>query len=106
MAIMKKDKDMKRDDIDFQCTNNAVAVKWFHNRGGMVGTCLEECKKVPTAIGRLKGQTTKIPVPGPEIIKDCSSGVGGVDLLDQKAVTYKLDCKSSDGHYYLRYFLI
>ena len=97
---------MKRGDIDFQYANNAVAVKWFDNRRGMVGTCLEECKKVPTAIGRLKGQTTKIPVPCPEIIKDYTSGVGGVDLLDQKAVAYKLDCKSSDGRYYLRYFLI
>ena len=56
---------MKRGDIDFQYANNAVAVKWFDNRRGMVGTCLEECKKVPTAIGRLKGQTTKIPVPCP-----------------------------------------
>ena len=26
---MKKDKDMKRGDIDFQYTNNAVDVKWF-----------------------------------------------------------------------------
>ena len=29
MAIMKKDKDMKRVDIDFQYTNKVVAVKWF-----------------------------------------------------------------------------
>ena len=26
---MKKDKNMKRGDIDFQYTNNAVDVKWF-----------------------------------------------------------------------------
>ena len=41
---MKKDKDMERNDIDFQDSNNVVAVKWFDNRGvTMVGTCLEEC---------------------------------------------------------------
>ena len=27
MAFMKKDKDKKRDDIDFQFANNVVAVK-------------------------------------------------------------------------------
>ena len=46
MAIIKKDKDMKRDDIDFQYANNVVAVKWFDNRGvTMVRTYLEECNK-------------------------------------------------------------
>ena len=57
MAIMKRDKDMKRGDIDFQYANNVVAVKWFDNRGlTMVGTCLEECSKVPTVARRVKGQ--------------------------------------------------
>ena len=43
MAIMKKGKDMKRGDIDFQYANNVIAVKWFENRRvTMVGTCLEE----------------------------------------------------------------
>ena len=32
MTIMKKDKDMKRGDIDFQYANNVIAVKWFNNR--------------------------------------------------------------------------
>ena len=31
MAIMKKDKDMKRGNIDSQYANNVVAVKWFNN---------------------------------------------------------------------------
>ena len=36
---MKKDKDMKRGDSDFQYSNNGVAVKWFNNREvTMVGT--------------------------------------------------------------------
>ena len=47
MAIMKKDKDMKKGEIDFQYANYVVDVKWFDNRGvTMVGTCLEECNKV------------------------------------------------------------
>ena len=41
---MKKDKDMKKGDIDFQYVNNMfVAVKWCDNYGmRMIGTCLEE----------------------------------------------------------------
>ena len=105
MAITKKDRDMKRGDIDFQYDNNVVAVKWFDNRGvAIVGTCLEECNKVSTVTRRVKGQSARIPVPCPEIIKDYNSGMGGVDLLDQKTAAYKLDRKSSGGCYYLRLF--
>ena len=28
-AVMKKNKDMKRGDVDFQYANNVVVVKWF-----------------------------------------------------------------------------
>ena len=68
----------------------------------MVGTCLEECDKILTVLRRVKRQSAKIPVPCPEIIKDYNSGMGGVDLLDQKTAAYKLDHKSSGGRYYLR----
>ena len=76
---------------------------WFDNSGvTMVGTWLEECDKISSVSRRVKGQSAKIPVPCPEIMKDCNSGMGGVDLLDQKTAAYKLDCKSSGGCYYLR----
>ena len=82
---MKKDKDMKRGDIDFQLANNVVAVKWFDNRGvTMVGTYLEECNKLSTVTRRVKAQSAKIPVSCSEIIKDYNSGMDGADLLDQK----------------------
>ena len=71
MAIIKKDKDVKRGDIDFQYANKVVAVKWFANRGvTMVGTCLEECNQVSTVTRGIKGHSTRIPVPCPKIIKD------------------------------------
>ena len=82
-----------------------VAVKWSDNCGvTMVGTYLEECNKVSTVKCRVKGQNAKIPVPCSEIIKDYNSGMGGVDLLDQKTATYKLDRKLSGGRFYLRLF--
>ena len=105
MAIMKKDKDMKRGDIDFQYVNNVLVVKWSDNSVViMVGTFLEECSKVSTVIRRVKGQSAKIPVLCPEIIKGYNSGMDGVDLLHQKTAAYKLEHKSSDGRYYLRLF--
>ena len=83
-----------------------VAVKWFDNRGvTIVGTCLETCnEKVSTVTRRVKGQSAKIPVPCPEIIKDYNSGMDVVDLLDQKTVAYTLERKSSGGSNYLRLF--
>ena len=71
MAVMKKDKDMKRGDVDFQYANNVVAVKWFGNHGvTMVRTCHEECDKISTVSCRVKGQSAEIPVPCLEIMKD------------------------------------
>ena len=40
----------------------------------------------------------------PEIIKDYSSGMGGVDLHDQITAAYKLDRKSSGGCYCLKLY--
>ena len=105
MDVMKRDKDIKRGDVDFQYANNVVTVKWFENHGvPMVGTCLEEYDKILTVSRRVKGQSVKIPVGCPEIIKDYNSGMGGADLLNQKTAAYKLDCNSSGGRYYLRLF--
>ena len=104
-AVLKNDNDMKRGDLDFQNANNVVPAKWFGNRGvTMIGTCLEECDKISTVSCRVKGQSAKLPVPCPEIIKDYNSGTSGVDLLDQKTAVYKLDRKSSGGRYYMVVF--
>ena len=82
-----------------------IAVKWFDNRGvTIVGTWLEECDKISTVSRRVKGQSAKIPLPCPEIIKDYNYVMGGVDLLDQKTAVYKLDRMSCCGRYYLRLF--
>ena len=105
MAIMKKDEDMKRRNIDFQYANNVVAVKCFDNHGvAIVGTCLEEYNKVSTVTRIDKGQSANIPVRCPEIIKDSNSSLGGVDLLNQNTAADELDRKSSGGRYYLRLF--
>ena len=66
--------------------------------------CLEEYDKVSTVTRKVKGQSTKIPVPRPEIIKGYNSGMGGVDLLDQKTASYKLAPSHLVGVITLDYF--
>ena len=54
---MKKDKDMKRGNVDFQYANNGVAVKQFGNHGvTVVRTCHEERDKISMVSLRVKGQ--------------------------------------------------
>ena len=66
---MKKDKDIKRDDIDFQYASSVVATKSFDNFGvAIIGTCLQDCNEVSSFTRRVK-----IPVPCPEIIKITTS---------------------------------
>lgn len=105
MPIMKNDKLMKRGDVEFQYSINVVAVKWFDNRGvTLVGTNLDGCDQVSSVLRRVKGQSAKVPVSCPAIVKEYNAGMGGVDLLDQRTAAYKLDRKASSGRYYLRLF--
>ena len=105
MAVMKKDNVMKRGDIDFQCADNIVPVKWYDNCGvALVGTCLESCNQISSVSRRLKDKSPIIPVPCPSIVKEYNNGMSGVDLLDQRTAAYKFDRKSSSGRYYLILF--
>ena len=105
MAVMPNDSNMKRGDIEFQFSENIAAVKWFDNRGvTLVGTALEGCDQISSVSRRAKGQSSKVTVPCPKMVKDYNSNMGGVDLLDQKTAVYRLDRKSSGGRYYLRLF--
>ena len=105
MPQLIEDNKMKRGDHQFMYTDKEVAVKWFDNRGvTIIGSSLEGTDEVSSILRRCKGQSSKVSVPCPTLIKDYNSNMGGVDLLDQKTAAYKLDRKSSGGRYYLRLF--
>ena len=91
MAILKKDKDMKRGGIDFQYTSNVVAVKWIDN--GLIVT------------RRAKGQSAKIPNYQSAKLSKVTTPVWVVLISSiKKTAAYKLNRKSSGGRYYLRLF--
>ena len=65
---------------------------------------LEGCNQISSVSRRAKDKSAKIPVLCPSIVKEYNSGMGGVDLLDQRTAPYKMYTESSSGRYYLRLF--
>ena len=89
MAVMPNDSNMKRGDIEFQFSENIAVVKWFDNCAvTLVGTALEGCDQISSVSRRAKGQSSKVTVPCPKMVKDYNSTMGVVDLLDQKTAVY------------------
>lgn len=105
MPVLKDDKSMKRGDIDFHFSDQVTALKWYDNKAVcLLSTNLEESKSVSNVQRRQKGHSAKIAVQCPQVVKQYNSGMGGVDLMDQRCAAYHLDRKSSGGRYYLRLF--
>ena len=105
MPTLKEDKAMKRGEIDFHFSDDVTALKWYDNKAvTLISTNIPSSKNVTVVQRRQKKQSAKIAVPCPEIVKKYNSGMGGVDLMDQRCAAYHLDRKSSGGPYYLRLF--
>ena len=51
----------------------------------------------------MKGSANKMPINCPNLVKLYNNGMGGVDIMDQKAAAYRLDRKSK-FRFYLRIF--
>ena len=96
MQTLLPDKAMKRGDINF--------CQWFDNNCGLAGPNIEGIHETSSVLRRVKGKREKSAVACPNIVKMYNANMGGVDILDQKTATYRLDRKSSGGRYYLRLF--
>ena len=94
MEKTKRDKDMKREDIDLTHSENIAAVKWFDNRHvTLIGTFLEGCSMVSSVSWPMKRQGTIFLIACQRMIKEYNSGIGYVDLMNQKTASYKLNRK-------------
>ena len=53
---------------------------------------LKKCRK--------KGSNEKEAVTSPNVVRQYNSNMGGVDLIDQKKVTYQFDHRSKSKYYF------
>ena len=104
MPRFKPDKEMKRGDCQFLFSQDVVCCKWMDNRSvTMIATNVEGCNSLATVQRRAKGAANKITVNCPTLVKQYNSGMGGVDLMDQRTAAYRLD-RRSKVRFYLRIF--
>ena len=78
--------------------------KWMDNRSVLfLLSALEGMNDILSVQRREKSSKTNSSVPCPKVVKLCNSGMGGVDLMDQRTAVYRLDRKSS-VRFYLQFF--
>ena len=83
---------MKRGDCEFNCSDNTMASKWIDNRLVLLlPSALERMNDILSVQRKEKGSKTKPLVPCPKVVKLYNSGMGGVDLMDQRNAAYRLD---------------
>ena len=102
---MKPEKQIKRRDHQYQFTEKVACCKWFDRQSvKMLFSNSSGMQLTSTVQWRMKGSSTKIPVPCPDVIKTHNQGTGGVDLVYQKAAAYHLDSKFSIRFYLCIFF--
>ena len=83
-----------------------MACKWMDNRSVLLlSSALEGMNDILSVQRREKGSKTKSTLPCPKVVKLYNSGMGVVDLMDQRTAAYCLERKSS-VRFYLRVFFV
>ena len=90
MPNMIDDKQMKRGDCEFLFSGSTMAYKWMDNRSVLLlSSALEEMNEISVQ-RREKGSKTKSSIPCPKVVKLYNSGMGRIDLMDQRTAAYRL----------------
>ena len=80
---------MKRGDCKFLFSGNTMAWKWMDNRSVLLlSSALEGMNDILSVQRREKGSKTKSLVPCLKVVKIYNSGMGGIDLMDQRNAAY------------------
>ena len=104
MPEMPNDKKMCRGDFEYQYSDKVGCCKWKDSRAvTMLFSNVQGMESTSNVLRRQKGSASKMQVACPDVIKTYNKGMGGVDLMDQRAAAYRLDRKSS-VRFYLRIF--
>ena len=84
-----------------------MACKWVDNPSVLLlsSALEEEMNEILSVQRREKGLKANSSVPCPKVVKLYNSGMGVVDLMDQRTAAYCLERKSSI-RFYLRVFFV
>ena len=97
---MPVDRKMKRGDSQYLYSNKIAYCKWLDRHSvTMLFSSVEGMTTTSTVPRRQKGSASKNQVSCPDLIKKYNKGIGGVDLIDQRAAAYHLDRKSTIRFY-------
>ena len=89
MPKMIDDKQKKRGDCEFLFSDNTMACQWLDNQSVLLlSSVVAGMKDILSVQRRKKGSKTKSSVSCPKVVKLCNSGMGGVDLMDQRTAAY------------------
>ena len=104
---MIDDKQRKRWDCKFLFSGNTLACKWIDNSSVLLlSSALERMNDILSAQRREKCSKIKSLVPCCKVVKHYNSGMGGVDLMNQRTATYCMDRKSSIRFYPCIFFYL
>uniref|UniRef100_A0A6B0V4K9 Putative piggybac transposable element-derived n=1 Tax=Ixodes ricinus TaxID=34613 RepID=A0A6B0V4K9_IXORI len=97
------DKKIKRGDIASFSADGIACVKWKDNQAVLLLSNFISPIQTVLVQRRSAGRKERMDVPCPLVVKEYNKAMGGVDLMDQKKVTYEVD-RRSKIKYYLRIF--
>ena len=94
------DKSMKRGDMVSFHVNEITFVKWMNNKAVFLLSNFLSATPYHTEKPRKKGSNEKEAVTSPNVVRQYNFHMGGVDLMDQKKVTYQFDHRSKSKYYF------
>ena len=103
MPEFRNDKDMAKGDIEVKNATNApiICVKWVDNKSVHLISSCDNGMSFMNVKRRRKGQSNKIAIKCPTLIKTYNENMGGVDRHDRLKVAYEVD-RRSKTRFYLR----
>ena len=101
MPEFRNDKDMARGDIKVKNETNApiICVKWVDNKSFHLISSYDNGMSFTNVKQRKKGQSNKIAIKCPTIIKTYNENMGGVDRHGHLKVAYEVDRRSKTRFY-------
>ena len=100
-AKLPEDKAMKRGEMVCLSSNDVYFTKWMDNRPVHMVSNFLGTHPVDQVHRKSKGNERKVAVDCPAVVRQYNKFMGGVDVMDQKKVTYQFDHRSKHK-YYLR----